>query len=369
MANNNLTKAKNDKNDEFYTQLPDIENEMRHYKEHFKGKVIYCNCDDPLVSNFFRYFSLNFEHLQLKKLIATCYQSASAGVRTELSSDTAIMIEYEGNAQVSGRPTIDDMKIIPLTGDGDFRSDECIEVLKTADIVVTNPPFSLFREYIAQLMEYEKSFIVIGSMNAITYKEFFPLLKHNQVWLGNKSGGLEFEVPMDFEQNNTYIKNDKKFAKFGNIVWFTNLDFARRHEDIILYRDYDANEYPTYDNYDAIEVAKVKDIPRDYEGVMGVPITFLQSHNPKQFEILGMTTGREEFGIGPSKRYVGALQVNKNGTTANGSKANTRATILLDEAPTDSVYYLADNATGPMKIVYARILVRRIKPTETKTAI
>ena len=362
MANGNLTKAKNDKNDEFYTQLPDIENELRHYKAHFKGKTVYCNCDDPLVSNFFRYFSLNFEHLGLNKLIATCYQSDTAGARTDLSSDTAVMIEYCGGAAVEGYPTVDDMTVVPLKGDGDFRSDECIEILKSADIIVTNPPFSLFREYIAQLMEYEKSFIIIGSMNAITYKEFFPLLKHNQVWLGNKSGGLEFEVPMDFEQNNTYVKNDKKFAKFGNIVWFTNLDFARRHENIILYKDYAADEYPTYDNYDAIEVAKVKDIPRDYEGVMGVPITFLQSHNPKQFEILGMTTGREEFGIGPSKRYVGALQVNKNGTTANGSKANTRATILLDEAPTDSVYYRADNADSPMKIVYARILVRRIMP-------
>ena len=369
MANSNLTKAKTDKNDEFYTQLPDIENELRHYKAHFKDKIIYCNCDDPLVSNFFRYFSLNFAHLGLKKLIATCYQSDNAGVRTDLSSDTAVKIEYSGGDIVDGMPVAADMVVTPLEGDGDFRSDECIEILKSSDIVVTNPPFSLFREYIAQLMEYEKSFVIIGSMNAITYKEFFPLLKHNQVWLGNKSGGLEFEVPMDFEQKNTYIKGDKKYAKFGNIVWFTNLDFARRHEDIVLYRQYNADEYPTYDNYDAIEVAKVKDIPVDYDGVMGVPITFLQSHNPKQFEILGMTTGREEFGIGPSKRYINASQVNKNGTIANGSKANTRACILLDEAPADSVYYLADNAAGPMKIVYARILVRRIKPTETKTAI
>lgn len=287
MANQNLQKAKHDKNDEFYTQLPDIENELRHYKEHFKGKVVYCNCDDPFVSNFFRYFSLNFEHLGLKKLIATCYRSDKAGVRTDLSSDRAIKLEYMGGKNGEGLPTLDEVTITEIEGDGDFRSDECLEILKEADIVVTNPPFSLFREYVSQLIEHGKKFVIVGSMNAITYKDFFPYLKGSKVWLGNKCGGFEFEVPMDFEQKNTYVKDGKKFAKFGNISWFTNLDIAKRHENLVLYKNYSADEYPAYDNYNAIEVGKVKDIPVDYDGVMGVPISFLDKHNPSQFEIVG----------------------------------------------------------------------------------
>lgn len=286
MANKNLQKAKHDKNDEFYTQLPDIENELRHYKGHFEGKVIYCNCDDPFVSNFFRYFSLNFEHLKLKKLIATCYRSDDAGVRTDLSSDRAIKLEYEGGKDGEGLPTLSEVTITEINGDGDFRSEECIEILKEADIVVTNPPFSLFREYVSQLVDHDKKFIIIGSMNAITYKDFFPYLKEGKVWLGNKQGGFEFEVPMDFEQNNTYIKDGKKFAKFGNISWFTNLDIAKRHENLLLFKTYNSDDYPTYDNFHAIEVGKVKDIPADYDGVMGVPISFLDKHNPSQFEIV-----------------------------------------------------------------------------------
>ena len=287
ILNNNLNTARTDKNDEFYTRLPDIENEMRHYKEHFKGKVIYCNCDDPLVSNFFRYFSLNFEHLQLKKLIATCYQSDNAGIRTDLSSDTAVKIEYDGRYKSLGDLTIEDMVVIPLKSDGDFRGDECIEILKTADIVVTNPPFSLFREYVEQLVDHDKSFIIVGSMNAITYTDFFPLLQHNKIWLGNKTGSFEFEVPDNYDRSIAFMRDGKKHARFGNVSWFTNLDIAKRHEDIILYKKYNADEYPIYSNYKAIEVSKVKEIPMDYDGVMGVPITFLTKHNPSQFEIIG----------------------------------------------------------------------------------
>ena len=287
ILNNNLNKAKADKNDEFYTCLTDIENEMRHYKAHFKDKVVYCNCDDPLVSNFFRYFSLNFEHLGLKKLIATCYQSDNAGVRTDLSSDTAVKIEYHGHPKVLGTPTDEDMNIVKLKSDGDFRSDECIEILKTADIVVTNPPFSLFREYVEQLVEHDKSFIIVGSMNAITYTDFFPLLQQNKVWLGNKSGVFDFEVPLSYDRSIAFMKDGKKYAKFGNVSWFTNLDIAKRHEDIVLYKKYNADNYPVYDNYNAIEVGKVKEIPIDYDGVMGVPITFLAKHNPNQFEVVG----------------------------------------------------------------------------------
>lgn len=287
MANKNLNQAKTDRNDEFYTQLTDIENEMRHYKAHFKGKTVYCNCDDPLVSNFFRYFSLNFEYLELKKLIATCYRSDKAGVRTDLSSDTAVKIEYLGHPKVLGQPTDEDFDIVPLKSDGDFRSDECIEILKTADIIVTNPPFSLFREYVEQLITHEKNFVIVGSMNAVTYTDFFPSLQQGKVWLGNKSGSFEFEVPDSYNRPNTITKNGKRYAKFGNIAWFTNLDSAKRHEDIILYREYSEAAYPTYSNYNAIEVSKVKDIPKDYDGVMGVPITFLTKHNPSQFEIIG----------------------------------------------------------------------------------
>ena len=290
MANQNLNKAKDAKNDEFYTQLTDIENEMRHYKAHFEGKTIYCNCDDPLVSNFFRYFSLNFNHLGLKKLIATCYRSDDAGIRTDLSSNHAVKIEYTGSPDAQSL-SLNDLITIPLKGDGDFRSEECISILKEADIVVTNPPFSLFREYASQLIEHGKKFIIVGSLNAITYKDFFPYLKDNKVWLGNNSGGFEFEVPMDFEQKNTFVKDGKKFAKFGNIAWYTNLDIAKRHEDILLFKDYNPADHPKYDNYDAIEVGKLKDLPVDYDGVMGVPITFLQNHNPAQFEIVGSNRG------------------------------------------------------------------------------
>ena len=313
MANSNLNKARKDKNDEFYTQLPDIENELRHYKAHFKDKIVYCNCDDPLVSNFFRYFSLNFEHLGLKKLIATCYQSDTAGARTDLSSDTAVKIEYGGGALVDGMPLAADMVVTPLEGDGDFRSDECIAILKTADVVVTNPPFSLFREYVDQLIEYNKKFIIVGSLNAVTYTGFFPYLKDNKVWLGHKSGSFEFEVPMDFEQKNTYIKDGKKFAKFGNIAWYTNLDISKRYEDIVLYKPYSESEHPTYDNYDAIEVGKLKNLPVDYDGVMGVPITFLQQHNPKQFEIVGSNRGvdQDPNGVYGQSSFVGGKETFK----------------------------------------------------------
>ena len=263
MANANLTNAKKAKNDEFYTQLTDIEKEMRHYKEFFKGKVVYCNCDDARESNFFKYFSLNFEHLGLKKLISTGFKADGKGV----------VLVYEGDK--NGNRIVDDNEIIvsELNGDGDFRSAECIEFLKECDVVVTNPPFSLFREYVAQLMEYGKKFLIIGSMNAITYKEIFPYIKNNELWLG-------MNWIKDFVQPNGEIK------KFGNICWYTNIDHKKHNEELDLYRKYDATAYPKYDNYDAIEVSKTCDIPMDYDGVMGVPITFFDKYCPSQFEIV-----------------------------------------------------------------------------------
>lgn len=280
--NTNLHSAKKAKNDEFYTQLTDIEKEMRHYKDFFKGKVVYCNCDDARESNFFKYFSLNFEHLGLKKLITTGYKESGKGV----------VLIYEGDK--NGNRIVEDSEIIvrELEGNGDFRSEECIEFLKEADVVVTNPPFSLFREYVAQLMEYGKKFIIIGNGNAVTYKEIFPYIKNNELWLGNKS----FSGGMDFIAGENYDSTKCKHPKYdnkGNIiinvmmcVWFTNISHTKRNTPIDLYRRYSNEDYPKYDNYDAIEVSKVSEIPMDYEGVMGVPITFLDKYCPTQFEII-----------------------------------------------------------------------------------
>jgi hypothetical protein len=289
--NSNLHRASKAKEDEFYTQLSDIENELKHYKHHFKDKVVYCNCDDPRVSNFFHYFSYNFEHLGLKKLIATCYQSQKADLFSENDSDEAVYLEYTGDKDGNGIPSDSEITVKALKGDGDFRSDECIELLKQADIVVTNPPFSLFREYVAQLIEYDKRFLIIGSQNAITYKDIFSLIRDDKVWLGNKSGDMKFKVPNHYEPRKTRYWQDEtgqKWRSMGNICWFTNLDHARRHEELILYKNYNPEEYPHYDDYNAINVSKVAEIPIDWDGAMGVPITFLNKHNPKQFKLLGI---------------------------------------------------------------------------------
>ena len=283
MANANLTNAKKAKNDEFYTQLTDIEKEMRHYKDFFKGKVVYCNCDDARESNFFKYFSLNFEHLGLKKLISTGYKADGKGV----------VLIYEGDKNGNRKVDNEEIVVNELQGNGDFRSAECIEFLKEADVVVTNPPFSLFREYVAQLMEYGKKFLIIGNQNAITYKEIFPYIKNNELWLGLSMNGSNrwFQAPDDYEvkENAAGYKviDGKKYYFVNGVTWFTNIPHNKRNEELDLYRKYDADAYPKYDNYDAIEVSKVADIPMDYKGVMGVPITFLYKYNPSQFEILG----------------------------------------------------------------------------------
>jgi hypothetical protein len=269
--NKNLHDAKKGKQDEFYTQLSDIEKELKHYKEHLKGKVIFCNCDDPVESNFWQYFYLNFNHLGLKKLIATHYDPVKPTYKQE----------YDGK----------NLSITDLLENGDFRSPECIELLKESDVVVTNPPFSLFREYVNQLIEYNKSFIIIGNLNAITYKEIFPLFQKNKMWLGCSihSGDREFRVPYHYPLEAAGFRIDKdgnKYIRVKGVRWFTNLDTKERHEDLILYKYYTPEEYPKYDNYDAINVDKTKDIPIDYNGVMGVPITFMDKYNPDQFEII-----------------------------------------------------------------------------------
>jgi hypothetical protein len=276
--NSNLHAAKDAKNDEFYTQLSDIENELRHYKDHFKGKTIFCNCDDPTWSAFWKYFHLNFEVFGLKKLISTHYDK----------EETTYKMEYIGGEDEN----IEAGLKTPLEGNGDFQSEECIELLKESDIVVTNPPFSIFRDYIAQLMEYEKKFIIWGNNNAITYKEFFPLLKENKVWLGylaNKTCIFRVGNGYQYDEKITEQINDGfNYGKVPAISTFTNLDIAKRHEKLILWKNYTPEEYQKYDNYDAINVDKVANIPVDYDGVMGVPITFLDKFNPEQFEIIGM---------------------------------------------------------------------------------
>ncbi|MDD3772469.1 MAG: adenine-specific methyltransferase EcoRI family protein [Weeksellaceae bacterium] len=304
--NKNFHSAKDNKQDEFYTQLSDIERELKYYKQHFKDKVVYCNCDDPRVSNFFHYFSYNFEKLGLKKLIATCYKSQEIDLFSQNDKEQAIYLEYNGDKNGNFIPDPNEIGIKPLKGDGDFRSKESIDLLTQADIVVTNPPFSLFREYVAQLMEYDKKFVIVGSQNAVTYKEIFQYFKDNRIWVGYKSGDMEFKVPDHYEERETRFRQDEtgqKWRSLGNICWFTNLDISKRHEDLILYKTYNPEEYPTYDNYDAINVNKVAEIPMDYKGAMGVPITFLDKYNPDQFEILGIDRPLVEEITGKVSRF------------------------------------------------------------------
>jgi len=322
-TNNALSKAKKAKQDEFYTQLNDIENELRHYRNQLEGKVIYCNCDDPFESHFFKYFALNFNFLKLKKLIATSYvKSPIAGnelpLFAMLSPDKPekqpIVVEINQVTDLNGDGATDlvDVRLLleqdqntsrQLKGDsfyaaGDFRSAECVELLKQADIVATNPPFSLFREYVAQLIEYDKKFVIVGNQNAITYKENFKLIKDNKLWLGVDNGGTKwFQVPDDYDiqtESRKKVEDGIKYFSMGSIMWFTNLDHQKRHESLILFRKYTAQNYPHYDNYNAIEVSKVADIPCDYDGAMGVPITFLDKFNPEQFEIIKFRKGDDE---------------------------------------------------------------------------
>ena len=285
MANANLSNAKKAKNDEFYTQLSDIENELKHYKNHFAGKVVYCNCDDARESNFFRFFQKKFNDYGLKKLITTSYNENGHGS----------VLVYEGDTNGNGKLDDNEVKVSELKGNGDFRSEECIELLKESDIVVTNPPFSLFREFIATLVQYGKKFLVIGNNNAITYKEIFPLIKENKLWLGfsdNKT--MEFVMPDSYEKYNYIDKKGRKIGKVPAISWFTNLEHSKRNDEIILYKKYTSEEFPKYDNYDAIEVSRVCEIPKDYNGVMGVPITFLGKYNPSQFEIVKFRKGDDD---------------------------------------------------------------------------
>lgn len=307
-SNNSLHAARAAKNDEFYTQISDIEKEVRHYKDHLKGKVILCNCDDPEWSNFWLHFTLKFEDYGLAKVVATHYAQGEPSYK----------LEFTGKDQPVVRT--------PLRGDGDFRSDECVEILKSADIVVTNPPFSLFREYISQLIEHRKNFLIMGNNNAVTYKEVFKLIRDNVIWQGhgvNKT--MEFRLADDYTRWSRIDEQGRKYGKVPAISWFTNLTHQKRNEELLMFRIYAGNEslYPKYDNYDAIEVSRVTEIPSDYEGAMGVPITFLDKYNPEQFEILHSNNYRRNDDV-PLKEH--GLIKDKDGTI-NGKAVYVRILI------------------------------------------
>ncbi len=342
MANKNLNAAKSAKKDEFYTQLVDIENELKHYREHFRGKTVLCNCDDPRISNFFHYFSYNFEQLGLKKLITTCYKNQERDLFSQHNSERAIWLEYTGDHNGNRVPDPEEIGINYLQGDGDFRSQECIELLKQADIVVTNPPFSLFREYVAQLIEYDKKFIIIGHQNAIKYKEIFPLIRDNKLWLGYGFKGGAGHFISNYEDIATAGDHRDGMIRVSGVTWFTNLEIPKRSEDLILYKKYNATEYHKFENYDAINVDKTSDIPIDYYGVMGVPITFMDKFNPSQFEILGLGVANLglECGIGPYKP----------------EHKKYRKEIQKRGAVDGDLYMMID---GELVVPYTRILIRR----------
>ena len=380
MAGGNFDNAKRHKADEFYTQLSDIEKELKHYKKHFKGKIVFCNCDNPEYSNFYYYFVNHFDEYGLKKLITAHFEYDKA----------SYMLEYEGGADVKGNKETVIKRAIKLgkktklkqnfeqsgqgalleiepvrSYSGDFRSPECVELLKQYDIVVTNPPFSLFREYVAQLIKYKKQFIIIGNTNALTYKEIFKLIKENKIATGytNFNVGMYFYVP-DTWENYHKIEHGKKLVRNSNSCWFTNLDHKKRHEELVLYKKYNPEEYPKYDNYDAIEVSTYKNIPLDYDGVMGVPITFVDKHNPNQFEIVALgIVGSCDFSINKKMEIL-----DKNAKPTGKFTFNAKGTLYKKYNPeTDKKPAFKDAKTGELySSIYARVLIKRINTTKGK---
>ena len=384
-GNSDLKKANKAKKDEFYTQLADIEIEMKHYRKHFKDKIVFCNCDDPYESNFFKYFAMNFNFLGIKKLVATCYKGSPI-IYTQLNEfgdeETVSVIQNEKRPykieiteiiDINGDGAVDltDVEYLLknnknslslLDGDGDFRSPECVEILKQADIVVTNPPFSLFREFVAKLVEYNKQFIIIGNVNAITYKEIFALIKDNKLWMGYSihSGDREFRVPDDYPLNASGYRIDeqgRKYIRVKGVRWFTNMDYIERHTDLDLWKKYTPEDYPQYKNYNAINVDVTADVPEDYYGIMGVPITFLDKYNPDQFEIVALgIVGSCEF---TSNRRMEILD--KSGKGTGKYTMNAKGTLYRDFNPLkDKTPAFRDEETGALySSIYARVLIRR----------
>ena len=379
-----LESAKKNKADEFYTQLSDIEAELQHYTAHFRGKVVLCNCDDPYESNFFKYFAMNFNFLGLKKLVATCYDGSTiAGEQLSMDEILGLSPKAENerrafcieiaevhDANGDGAEDLADVEYLLcntknalrlLEGNGDFRSDECIALLREADIVVTNPPFSLFREYVAQLMEYGKQFLIIGNVNAITYKEIFPYIMRNELWMGQSihSGDREFRVPEHYPLEAAGCRVDEngfRYIRVKGVRWFTNMDYPKRHEPLTLYKRYKGHEdeFPKYDNYDAIEISKTADIPFDYDGAMGVPITYLDKHCYTQFAILAIT---QSWNGNASKIYPQQTQVSKNGSKSKVSKLNDGAAIKVDTPPHGEVYYIVGDEYFIK--TYCRIIIQQ----------
>lgn len=372
-GNKSLNAAAKAKQDEFYTQLTDIEKELRYYKKHFRGKTVLCNCDDPYESNFFRYFAMNFNFLGLKKLIATCYTGSPIAGRQLSFFDAeegepnrpykAVITTVYDKTGDGGVDMFDvaelfrtgENELTELEGDGDFRSPECLALLDEADIVVTNPPFSLFREYVAVLMEHNKQFLIIGSQNAISMKDMFIYMKQNRMWLGNHSGDMAFRVPDYFEARETRYWEDEsgqKWRSLGNICWYTNLDIRKRHEELVLIRHYSPNDYPSYENLEnSINVNKVADIPCDYDGLMGVPITFMAQYNPDQFEIIGLSREMDLPGkTGMSAKFI--KDYFEQGGTAQ-----------ISEGHPDLCYY---DQNGKCVVPYRRIIIRNLNPEQPK---
>lgn len=422
-GNSNLHDSVRNKQDEFYTQLSLIEKELKHYRSFFAGKTVLCNCDDPYESNFFKYFAMNFNALGLKKLVTTCYATSPVvGDEFEYYVDNAGQLAFVPDTDTTplvcstrrpyrveitevtdenhdGRADLADVEYLMrnrkntmtlLNGDGDFRSPECVELLREADVVVTNPPFSLFREYIALLEEYRKYFIIIGNMNAVTYKEIFPMIAENRLWVGYNSGHFWFKVPDSYEIKKTDFKIDEhgqKWRRMGNICWFTNVDIEKRHENMPLFRSYSPELYPKYDNYDAINVDRTVDIPCDYYGVMGVPITFLSQYNPDQFEIVAFRKGtdgkdlvysfpdcshsvnverereRERGGGRCSRTSVSSSDASRQLTRRRDSSGSAREEIISTDhnSYATAIPGLIKNAEGKIdgKITYVRLTIRR----------
>ncbi len=378
--NRDLSNAKNAKKDEFYTQLTDIEKELRHYKNHFNGKTILCNCDDPFESNFFKYFVLNFNRLGLKKLIATCYSGSpianqqislfdilGEGEENENKPYKAIVTTVYDKTGDGGVDMLDiaelfksgENELSELQGNGDFRSSECLKLMDESDIVVTNPPFSLFKEYVSVLMAHNKKFVIIGNLNAVTYKEIFPLLKDNLLWIGPSihSGDRKFYVPDDYPLNAAGCGVDedgKRFIRVKGVRWYTNLDIKQRHESLILVKHYNPQLYPRYETFDAIDVDSVSSIPCDYSGIMGVPKNFIDVYNPDQFEILGYEREDENIHVGIQTMPEEFLATyRKQGGTGHYTKG-MKMLCYYDE-------------NGKAKIPFSRILVRNKHPEEAKS--
>ena len=360
MANERFDNAKKNKNDEFYTRLEDIEKELNHYKEYFKGKTIFCNCDDPRISNFFKYFALNFNEFGLKKLISTCYKNQDVDLFTQNDCEKAVYIEYTGNPNDPTSTDFSTIEVKELKGDGDFRSQECIELLKQSDVVITNPPFSLFREYVAQLIKYDKKFIIVGHQNAISYKEIFSLIKENKLWLGyGFKGGAAHFINTHYEDYASAGDHKEGMIRVSGVVWFTNIDIKKRHEELVMYKTYNPEEFPKYENYEAINVDKSTDIPMDYDGVIGVPITFLDKYSPDQFEIVGLgIVGSCEF---TNERRMEILD--KNGIPTGKYTVNAKGTLYRKHLESDKKpAAFKDCETGELyQSIYARILIKRKK--------